>query len=326
MEALSPRQSSSTAASSVRVDDAPPCASDEQPVDSAIVAVPPTGMETDSGAGAAVTLSSEDDNSSPQPKKLVVTISEFRESLAISHDFSCQREVSLVQRRSINRDKPKRLQKPRSTAGAKKSLCLSVPASAPPPAPSSSPHHASAEHAVSDSVVPDTPPSSRRPGKITWMKHIRERRLLKSSSHLSVSKSPSSTTVAVAQHHIVETSVVRTDVSTLAPPAVITSNRFSPLGDEMDDLASLAGTVVDPLASPLPTNSAAEPVGSTPPSVGHIPTGTKPPVPCGESVAATCESSATVSPPEPSLQLRLSRSEHSCDPQPWVHNSTCAFL
>ncbi|CAB4027224.1 Hypothetical predicted protein, partial [Paramuricea clavata] len=162
MEASSPRPSSPEA-SSVHVDAIPPCTSIEQPVDSAIVAVPPTGMETDSGAGAAVAPSSEDDNSSPQAKKLVVTISEFRESLAISHDFSCQREVSLVQRRSMNRDKPKRLQKPRSTAGAKKSLCLSVPASEPPPAPSSSPHHASAEHAVSDSVVPDTPPSSRYP-------------------------------------------------------------------------------------------------------------------------------------------------------------------
>ena len=108
-------------------------------------------------------------------------------------------------------------------------------------------------------------------------------------------------TVAVAsvEHHL---------------PAVTTSNRFSLLGDEADDLLSLAGTVVDPLASPLPTISAAEPVSPTPPSVGHISTGTSPPVPCGESVAATCGSSATVSPSEPSLQLHLSRSEPSADP------------
>ena len=46
MEALSPRTSSSPAASSVRVDAAPP-ASGEQNVDTAIVAIPPTGMELD---------------------------------------------------------------------------------------------------------------------------------------------------------------------------------------------------------------------------------------------------------------------------------------
>jgi hypothetical protein len=211
MEATSPRTSSSPAASSVRVDAAPP-ASGEQNVDTAMVAVPPTGMELDS-AGAADNLPSEDDTSSPQPKQLVVTISEFTESLAISHDFSCQREVSVVQQRSTNREMTKRLQKPRSTAGAKKSFCLSVPAKGPPPAPSSSPHHAAVEHSVSDSVVPDTPPLSRRSGKITRTKHIRERRLLKSSRQLLVSKSPSSSTVAVAQSHIVETSMVSMDAS-----------------------------------------------------------------------------------------------------------------
>jgi hypothetical protein len=36
-----------------------------------------------------------------------------------------------------------------------------------------------------------------------------------------------------------------------AQSAVETSNRFSLLADEVDDLTSLAGTVVDPLASPL---------------------------------------------------------------------------
>jgi hypothetical protein len=238
LEASSPRTSSSPAASSLRVDAAPP-ASGEQNVDTAIVAIPPTGMELDSGAGAAGNLPSEDDTSTPQPKQLVVTISEFTESLAISHDFSCQREVSVVQRRSTNHDMTKRLQKPRSTAGAKKSFCLPVPAKGPPPAPSSSPHHAAVEHGVSDSVVPDTPPLSCCPGKITHTKHIREWRLLKSSRHRLVSKSPSSSTVAVVQRHIVETSVISTDVAT--------SNRFS---------------------------------------------GTQPPVPSGEPVAAACLSSS----------------------------------
>ena len=189
LEASSPRTSSSPAASSLRVDAAPP-ASGEQNVDTAIVAIPPTGMELDSGAGAAGNLPSEDNTSTPQPKQLVVTISEFTESLAISHDFSCQREVSVVQRRSTNHDMTKRLQKPQSTAGAKKSFCLPVPAKGPPPAPSSSPHHAAVEHGVSDSVVPDTPPLSRCPGKITQTKHIREWRLLKSSRHRLVSLLP----------------------------------------------------------------------------------------------------------------------------------------
>ena len=311
MEATSPRTSSSPAASSVRVDAAPP-ASGEQNVDTAIVAVPPTGMELDSGAGAADNLPSEDDTSSPQPKQLVVMISEFKESLAISHDFSCQRKVSVVQRRSTNRDMTKRLQKPRSTAGAKKSFCLSVPAKGPPPAPSSSPHHATVEHDVSDSVVPDTPPLCRRSGKITRTKHIRERRLLKSSRHLLISKSPSSSTVAVAQSHIVETSMVSMDAS--AQSAVETSNRFSLLADEVDDLTSLARTVVDPLASPLYVASAVEPVGPTSPSVDHVASGTQPPVPSGEPMAAACLSSAAASQSESSLKLRLSLSE-----QPAVH-------
>ncbi|CAB4045296.1 Hypothetical predicted protein, partial [Paramuricea clavata] len=82
----------------------------------------------------------------------------------------------------------------------------------------------------------------------------------------------------------------------------------------VDDLASLAGTIVDPLASPLPTDGAAEPVGSTPPSVDQIPAGTQPPVPCGESVAAACQSSAIFSLSEPSLQLHLSRSEQCAEP------------
>ena len=118
----------------------------------------------------------------------------------------------MVQRRSTNRD----MTKPRSTAGAKKFFCLSIPAKGPPPAPSSSSHHAAVEHGVSTSVVPDTPPLSRRPGKITRTKHIREQRLLKSSRHLLVSKSPSSSTVAVAQSHIVETSMVSTAASASA--------------------------------------------------------------------------------------------------------------
>ena len=294
MEASLPRISSSPAASSVRVDAAPP-ASGEQNVDTAIVAVPPTGMELDSGAGAADNLPSEDDTSSPQPKQLVVMISEFKESLAISHDFSCQLEVSVVQRRSTNRDMTKRLQKPRSTAPSV-----------------DRPHHAAVEHGVSDSVVPDTPPLGRRPGKITRTKHIRERRLLKSSRHLLVSKSSSSSTVAVAQRHIVETSMVSMDAS--AQSAVATSNRFSLLADEVDDLTSLAGTVVDPLASPLSVDSAVEPVGPTSPSVDHVASGTQPPVPSGEPMAAACLSSAAASQSESSLKLRLSLSE-----QPAVH-------
>ena len=203
----------------------------------------------------------------------------------------------------------KHLQKPRSTAGAKKSFCLSVPAKGPLSAPSSSPHHAAVEHGVSDSVVPDTPPLFRRPGKITRTKHIRERRLLKSSRHLLVSKSPSSSTVAVAQSHIVETSMVSMDAS--AQSAVATSNRFSLLGDEVDDLTSLAGTVVDPLASPLSVDSAVEPVGPTSPSVDHVASGTQPPVPSGEPMAAACLSSAAASQSESSLKLRLSLSEQT---------------
>ena len=86
------------------------------------------------------------------------------------------------------------------------------------------------------------------------------------------------------------------------------------LGDEVDDLTSLAGTVVDPLASPLSVDSAVQPVGPTSPSVDHVASGTKPPVPRGEPMAAACQSSAAVSQSESSLKLRLSLSE-----QPAVH-------
>ena len=120
--------------------------------------------------------------------------------------------------------------------------------------------------------------------------------------------------MAVAQRHIVETSVVSTDASASAQSAVATSNRFSLLGDEVDDLISLAGTVVDPLASPLSVDGAVEPVGPTSPSVDHIASGTQPPEPSGEPMAAACLSSAAASQSESSLKLRLSLSE-----QPAVH-------
>ena len=84
-------------------------------------------------------------------------------------------------------------------------------------------------------------------------------------------------------------------------PTVATSNRFSLLGDEVDDLESLAGTVVDPLASPLPDNGAAKPVGPIAPSGDQIPSGAVLPAPCGKSVAAASNSSAAASPYEPSL-------------------------
>ena len=227
-------------------------------------------METDSGAGAAVSpLPVEDAVSSSQMKKLVVKISEFKETLSVSEEFSCHREVTVVQRRSTSRDKTERLQKPRSTAGAKKYFCLALPSTVPPSTLDNSPHHASVLLPVPDSVVPGTPSLlSRRLGKITRTKHTRERRLLTSSSQLSAVKSTSSATLAVAYFH---TSVVCPDVSAVPQPAVATSNRFSLLGDEVEDLESLAGTVVDPLASPLPDNGAAEPVGPTAPIWGPNP-------------------------------------------------------
>ena len=82
----------------------------------------------------------------------------------------------------------------------------------------------------------------------------------------------------------------------------------------MDDLISLAGTVVDPLASPLSVDGAVEAVGPTSPSVDHVASGTQPPVPSGEPLAAACLSSAAASQSESSLKLCLSLSE-----QPAVH-------
>ena len=100
-----------------------------------------------------------------------------------------------------------------------------------------------------------------------------------------------------------------------AQSAVATSKRFSLLADEVDDLIiSLAGTVVDPLASPLSVDGAVEAVGPTSPSVDHVASGTQPPVPSGEPLAAACLSSAAASQSESSLKLRLSLSE-----QPAVH-------
>ena len=305
-------QQSIAAASPVHVDAALSCASTEQPLDSALVAIPPTGMETGSGVGTARPPFPPEDVSSSQTKKLVVTISVFKETLSVSDEFSCQREVTVVQQPSTSRETTKRLQKPWSTAWAKKYFCLAVPSAVSPSTPSNSPQHASVVHAVPDSVVPGTPPSSRRPGKITLTKHIREWRLLTSSNQWSATKSPSSATLTVAQCHLVDASVVCQDVSTLAQPAVATTNRFSLLGDEIDDLESLAGTVVDPFASPLLAIGAAESVGSTTPPVGQVPA--MPSVTCGESVAAACQSSATASPSEPSLQLHLSISEQSAEP------------
>ena len=54
----------------------------------------------------------------------------------------------------------------------------------------------------------------------------------------------------------------------------------------MDDLESLAGTVVDLLASPMTDNGAAELVGSTATSVDQVFPGATPPAPRVESVAA----------------------------------------
>jgi hypothetical protein len=135
--------------------------------------------------------------------------------------------------------------------------------------------------------------------------------VLTSSSQLSAAKSTSSATLAVAHCH---TSVVCPDVSAVPQPTVATSNRFSLLGDEVDNLETFAGTVVDPLASPLPDNCAAEPVGPNAPSGDQIPSGAVLPAPCGESVAAASNSSAAVSPYEPSLQLHLSMSEQPAEP------------
>ena len=181
-------------------------------------------------------------------------------------------------------------------------------------------------------------------------------------------------------------------LETVPPSAIPTSNRFAVLMDEAPDLAAIAETVVDPLASPPPALSpsvvppsqtavlAAEPlppVAPTPPaalsasghqggaeftsppstsrsastgptatSVDHIPSGAAAlPAPCGESVAAASNSSATASPSEPSLQLHLSMSEqpaesvvslanpspvggtvcrHLCESSLCVHYSICA--
>jgi hypothetical protein len=114
-----PQPSSLPAASPVNVGAAPTCTSTEPPVDSTLVALPPTGIDTDSGAGTAVSpVFSVDGISSSQMKKLVVEISEFKEMLSVLDEFSCHRQVTVVQRRSTSREKTKRLQKPRSTAGA----------------------------------------------------------------------------------------------------------------------------------------------------------------------------------------------------------------
>jgi hypothetical protein len=64
-------------------------------------------------------------------------------------------------------------------------------------------------------VVPGTPDlPSRRSGKIKRTKLIREQRLLTSSSQLSAAKSSSSATLAVAQCHLVDASVVCQDKKT----------------------------------------------------------------------------------------------------------------
>ena len=314
MEAVpsSPQPSLSEAAP-VTVGAAPSCTSAQPPVDSALVVVPPAGMDTNGGPGPVLSpLSSVDGISSSELKKLVVEVSEFKETLSVSDEFSCHRQVTVVQRRSTSLEKNNCLQKPRSTAGAKKSFCLSVPSTVPPSTPLNSPPHASvAMSAVPDSVLPGTPDQlPHHSGKIKRTKLIREQRLLTSSSQLSAVKSPSSGMLVVAQHHLVEASVVCQDVSTASQPAITTTNRFSILGDEVDDLESLAGKVFDPLASP----GAAELVGSTETSVDQINKGATPPAPHLASEMANPNCSATESPPEHSLQLCLSLSEHSAGP------------
>ena len=116
-------------------------------------------------------------------EQLVVEISEFKEIVSFSEDFSSRRHVTVVHKRASSKEKTKRLQKTRSSVGAKKSSRLSAVSPTSSPTSAASPYHLPLPSpAVSEPVPPvSTAVHSRDIGKMRSTKLIRERRLQQSS-------------------------------------------------------------------------------------------------------------------------------------------------
>ena len=251
----------------------------EAAVDPSQHAVPPIIMETESvctvvsptAAPEPSALAPSVEQSSATAthttsEQLVVEINEFKEIVSFSEDFSCRRHVTVVHKRASSKEKTKRLQKTRSSVGAKKSSRLSAVSPASSPTSAASPHHLPLP-AVSEHVPPvSTTVPSRDIGKMRSTKLIRERRLQQSRC-----KSSASVRKLSKDQQFAAKSSAKHDSLAPAQPVVDTSNRFALLRDEVDDLVSLAGTVIDPLASPSPSRSSYEPRGSAGTSVSQTP-------------------------------------------------------
>ena len=161
----------------------------------------------------------------------------------------------MVHKRASSKEKTKRLQKTRSTVGAKKSSRLSAALPASSPNSAASPHHPPLPSPAVSAPVP--PVSTAVPscdiGKMRSTKLIRERRLQQSSC-----KSSASVRKLSKDQQFAAKSPAKHDSLAL-------------LGEEVDDLASLAGTVIDPFASLSPSCSSHEPSGSAGTSVSQTP-------------------------------------------------------
>ena len=152
----------------------------EAAVDPSQHAVPPIIMETES------VCTDMSPTAAPEPSTLAPSVEQSSATathttseqlvVEISEDFSCRRHVTVVHKRASSKEKTKRLQKTRSSVGAKKSSRLSAVSPAISPTSAASPHHLPLPlPAVSEPVPPvSTTVPSRDIGKMRSTKLIRQ--------------------------------------------------------------------------------------------------------------------------------------------------------
>jgi hypothetical protein len=152
----------------------------EAAVDPSQHAVPPIIMETES------VCTDMSPTAAPEPSTLAPSVEQSSATathttseqlvVEISEDFSCRRHVTVVHKRASSKEKTKRLQKTRSSVGAKKSSRLSAVSPASSPTTAASPHHLPLPlPAVSEPVPPvSTTVPSRDIGKMRSTKLIRQ--------------------------------------------------------------------------------------------------------------------------------------------------------
>ena len=207
----------------------------EAPVDAPLEAPVDVPPEMDVSEPVAVVPRPDAPLSGAAESSIVVEISEFSELRAADENFACQRRVTIVQNRTSSKGKAKRLQGARSLKGSRASSSpladapLALPEATPSPQPASSLWS-------TDSGSP-----SSGSGKVRMSRSFKKQ-LRQSSRQLYLVQASSRKRVAL------ESSVGPTvEVST---QAVTTTNRFSCLMDEAEDIVALGESVIDPLASP----------------------------------------------------------------------------